>query len=569
MIQPLIWAFCNRPTAILLLCLFSLPSLAAVIKVTPDRNPVALNETFNLVFSAEESPDDDPDFSPLQKDFEILSQSHGSQTSIINGSMSRKTEWTLVLTPKRAGTLLIPSIAFGDDHSDAATVTVTAPAPTAQAPGTNADSELFIEVGAEPRNPYVQAQVIYTARVFLRVNLSAANLSDPAVNDALIERLDNDHRYSASRGGQQYTVVERKYAIFPQKSGALHIEPLKLEGQMEIGGGRSFFSRPTRGVRIQSEALELKVRPARAEFAGKHWLPAENLQLEENWSQNPPMTKAGEPITRTLSLRARGATVGVLPELGADRPLAADIKQYPDQPAMNETKQADGISSLRQEKTALIPAKDGDYKLPAIEIPWWNTTTERMEVARIPERILSVAAAAETQPPAQAAASTPLPMAVPQTGLRQTAGDFDRWFWLALLFGLGWVGTAMAWWWSRRAEKPQAKQPQPQPAIGQREAYKTLQRACAANDPALASLALLDWARLHWPRQQPASLGELYHCAGHDLAEEIRRLEKTLYGRGEAAWNGEALWSRISGLDKQATAERQTQQMRLEPLYRR
>ena len=45
--------------------LVSTHSIALDINVSVDRNPVSINESFKLIFSMEESPDDDPDFSPL------------------------------------------------------------------------------------------------------------------------------------------------------------------------------------------------------------------------------------------------------------------------------------------------------------------------------------------------------------------------------------------------------------------------------------------------------------------------------------------------------------------------
>ncbi|MFM8330862.1 MAG: BatD family protein [Candidatus Methylumidiphilus sp.] len=271
--------------------LFAHPVLAATIKATPDRDPVRVDETFNLVFSTAEDVDDDPDFSPLADDFDIVSQNQGSQTSIINGKISQRQEWTLTLSPKRAGRLTIPPIAFGSDRSPAASVTVV-DGGAAAPPGGDDHAELKLEVEASPKDPYVQAQVIYTVRILLRVNVVGADLSEPALPDALVEKLGEDRRYNTTRNGWEYTVIERKYAIFPQKSGLLRLDPVQLTAQVEVGG-RSFFSRSTRAMRVKSEAIDLKVRPQPTAFTGSHWLPAAELTLEESWTQDPPQAKAG------------------------------------------------------------------------------------------------------------------------------------------------------------------------------------------------------------------------------------------------------------------------------------
>ena len=102
---------------LLFLLSFTNQSWAATISAQVDRNPVHLDETFNLFFEADESPDDNPDFSPLDQDFEIINQSQSSNVSIINGKYTKKIKWTLAIMAKRAGTLTIPAIKFGDDSS--------------------------------------------------------------------------------------------------------------------------------------------------------------------------------------------------------------------------------------------------------------------------------------------------------------------------------------------------------------------------------------------------------------------------------------------------------------------
>lgn len=559
---------------VVLLMFHASPALAAVISVSPDRNPVRMDESFNLIFSADEKPDDDPDFHPLEKDLDILSQSQSSQMSVVNGRFSKRTEWTLTVTAKRTGTLTIPPIAFGNDRSEPVTIAVDA----ASSKATGAGSELFLEVEAEPKNPYVQAQVIYTVRVLRRIDITGADLSEPAASDALVERLGDDLRYASERGGQQYAVVERKYAIFPQKSGTLRIGPLTLRAQV-VDGGRSrfnsFFSQPTRLERARSEAVELKVRPVPAAFAGKHWLPAESLELQDSWSTHPPKTTAGEPITRTLSVRARGATVGLLPELSESLQSIQGIKKYPDQPVMNEEKLVQGIVSVREEKTALIPSKPGTYRLPALDIPWWNTKTDRPEIAQLPERVVTVQPSAEqAAQPAEPPEPAPKPqangsqpeMTGPSPPLQGNVGS-GIWFWLALFFGFGWLGTGAAWWLSRGPRNPTAAA-EPTEAAKPRAAHKALRDACMENDPLKARRALLEWAAGYWPDRAPSNLGELGRLAGKELAVEIRRLDRTLYGRGEQPWRGEALWAAVEATASGDTGNKKAPALTLEPLYK-
>lgn len=550
---------------------------AAKIEVSLDRNPVPLNESFTLIFSASESPDDDPDLSPLEKDFEIVGRNQSSQFSFNNGHSSRSIEWRISVMAKRAGTLAIPPISFGKDRSEPFSVTVL---PSTAGRSAATDEDVLLEVEAEPKNPYVQAQVIYTLRVLSRVQVGEARLGGPQAADALIQQLEGEHQGITTRNGVQYRLTEIRYAVFPQKSGKLRIEPARLDAQIPIAGRSVFnpFFNRSRSLRLQSEPLELDVRPIPPEFTGKHWLPAASLELDDSWAKQPPQITSGEPITRTLTLKAEGATLGLLPELNSELPPASgDVKQYPDQPALNEQKGHDGIASQRQQKTALIIAKPGTYRLPAVEIPWWNTKTDRLETARLPERVLTVAPSAHAQPsetapavPEQAAPeATPAPVApaesqAPPAVAAPAAG---LWFWLTWLFGLGWLGTGLAWWLSRRPRQMSESAPTAEAGATQseRQLIEAVERACQADDPAAAKRALSAWASRRWPEAGADAL--VRHCGG-PLGREVERLNRALYSSGGADWRGADLWRCFRDYGGAAPSGKGGAAPVLEPLHR-
>jgi len=68
-------------------------SLASVI-ATIDRPQVELNETFTLKIIVDTAIDEEPDASALEEDFFVGSRSQLSNTTIINGQISRSRTWT-------------------------------------------------------------------------------------------------------------------------------------------------------------------------------------------------------------------------------------------------------------------------------------------------------------------------------------------------------------------------------------------------------------------------------------------------------------------------------------------
>lgn len=566
--------------ALLLTVLLPSLALAADIIGSSDRDPVSLNESFTLIFSSDEEPDGDPDFSRLSDDFQIVNQGRSTQIQMVNGRVSRRTEWKLTALARRSGTLTVPPIAFGDEMSRPFTLTVLPG--KAGSSRSAVDEPLMLEVEAEPKNPYVQAQVLYTVRLLHRIALRNGQLDDPKLIDAVVQKLGEDRRYQTERNGHLYGVIERRYAIFPQKSGALRIEPIHLEAELAGGAGSmfdEFFGRQGRIQRIQSEPTVLQVRPIPASFKGTQWLPAAKLQLDETWSTTPPETRIGDPITRTLSVRAEGVTMGMVPDL-TDKKAGAlpDLQRYPDQPALNEEQGPHGLSSLRREKTAFIPMKDGDYRIPGVEIAWWNTDADRLEVARIPERLLKVKPALQpTTPEATAPPDTVGPEfntpgdAEAQSSAPTRPVEQPLWFWLTWICVAGWLSTALAWWWKNRsggAQKGAEQAANPRPDLS--AAMKTLKRATAERNPAATRRALLDWGLARWPDQPPSNLEHIAARLGGAAPTEIAKLNLALYGQGPGEWSGDGIIRLIGEASKERgpMAESPGGQPGLEALYR-
>ena len=94
---------------------------AAQITVRTDRNPVPLDESFQIVFDVQGEASGNPDFSVLEKDFQVLGTSRSLRTTFVNGKMQRTYEYLVSAMARRAGRLTIPPVSFGSDTSPAIT----------------------------------------------------------------------------------------------------------------------------------------------------------------------------------------------------------------------------------------------------------------------------------------------------------------------------------------------------------------------------------------------------------------------------------------------------------------
>lgn len=467
----------------IVLATLSLGSQAATFKVTPDRDEVSLNDSFTIFFQAVGSVDDDPDFSALEKDFSILNRQKRSNLSIIHGTRTSTNVWLVEVMPKRDGLLIIPSIAFGKDQTPEAKVLVKN-VPT-QAGKADQNDEIFIEIEAVPEQTWVQAQIIYTIRLFRSVNTFNSSLSEPTITrgQMIVEKLE-DRQYETSRNNKRYIVLQRRYALFPQASGEFTIEPILFTGQVSQQSRNLFdpFGRSSRTVQRFSRAISLHVKPVPSDFTGQTWLPARKLDISEKWMKDVLKLEAGEPVTRTIVIKADGLSSEQLPQIVVTE--MDGFKIYPDQPELHNQTSRDGVLGIRQEKSAIIPNKAGEYVLPALEMKWWNTLTGKMEIAQLPERVINVIPSTSVGQVEAEGTQNIQQDPVDDLTLNTTTAvhtSTGYWPWISFVLGLGWLVTLIAWWKTRQTKT--VIENSPDQKISERSSLRMLREKIQLNEP--------------------------------------------------------------------------------------
>lgn len=368
--------------------MFANIAVAQSLTADVDRQSLTIEETlqYTLRYNGQGSVPN-PNFSQMEVDFEVLNQSRNNQFRSFNGQVEAWTEWNLVLAPKREGTLNIPAMTLNNQTTNPITVEVNAAAPAAQG---GAGKNLFIEAQLNVEKAYVQQQVLLTIRFHTAFEVANIQPETPELTNAKLEEI-SEKQYQRRINQKDYRVVEVIYAIYPQTSGELIIPSLRWD--IAVGRRSSLFDFGQSGMntrrRLRTEPLSATILPKPASFPqGATWLPASELSLSEAWPKSSGRFTQGDPISRTLILEAKGLTASQLPNLSPEYPTA--INAYPEPLKKNETKTRQGIVTRIEQNQALVSTEAGQFTLPKVEIPWWNTKTDQLEVAEIPAKALLI-----------------------------------------------------------------------------------------------------------------------------------------------------------------------------------
>jgi len=549
-----------RIPLIAIFIIFSFVSTTVVAKVvaTVDRNTVEEGETFQLSIQSE---DGEPEIDVLKRDFTIVGTSTSSKVSIINGSINSVKELIVSLVPKAVGTFVIPPIRAGNEAS--APIRVQVNKPSFVKPQQGAD--IFLEAKVDLQAAYVQSQVIYTVRLFRAVEIREGSLTEPNLPDAVVERLGEDVTFQTRRDGRLYQVTERRFAIFPQKSGSFNIASTVFQGQVLDNRGarqrsndpfdRFFQNQRTKRVRVKSEALEVTVNPRPSDSKGDAWLPAKRLILLESWTPETPEFKVGEPVTRTLRMEAHGLTAAQLPEL---KPFESNgIKQYADQPKVETVLQQGKLIGVREEKFAIVPTQSGKLILPELRLYWWDTEMNQQEVITIPPKVIEVAPAAVSNTSStNVTAPQPELSDTPETPIItkevvKTVVEAGYWPFVAIGAIIVWVLTALGWvihWRKMRGKSAEVStQDRELDSISLKSAIKQLKQACDNNNASDARQALVFWAQAAWPDSKSSSLDDISkRLQDSTLNQSLNELNQTLYASEDVPWDGTKFWGIIN-----------------------
>lgn len=518
--------------------LFLLPlSSWADVSASVDRRNISIQDTLLLTLKADKRSNASPQLGDLEKDFHILRNSKNSQFSIVNGQSKSTTEWSIELAPKRIGSLEIPGITLGQSQTQAIPITVT----KAQAYNGNQQNQpVFIESDIDKNQAFVEEQIIYTVRIFQAIQLDNLNLTEPEIENAIVNTLEQ-RSFQRTINSNPYRVHEVKYAIFPQKSGELII-PEQIFSAQTRAARRSLFDLPGGGktIRKQTQQHALSIKPQASEFTGQDWLPAASVNLSEDWSRDLDTLQVGDSVTRTIHLNVLGVTVAQLPNLTLATIDGAKV--YPDQVQQTDLSDANTSAAELELSTAIIPTQTGNLVIPPLTITWWDTASNTEKTAELPGRNIRI------QPSASLGTNQPtLPSTTKQEPTTQdTATNITvtsiPWWW-ALVTLIGYLGWLTAWWLWRQQRSQKMNAPfsgtenqSSNNTLSESAAFKKVQQACQSSNTDNIRQAIILWGQSRWPNEFVGNLANVAQKIEDNGIEDLLfTLNKDLFGHSATA----------------------------------
>ena len=375
---------------------------------------VTLGQQFRLVY--EINTKGGKFIPPKLDDFEVLmgpSTSYSQSTQIINGHISTHVSYTYtyILQPLKPGDFTIPparlSLKGKVYESNPVKITVVKGSSGQGTSGaqrtTNtgqvaANSNLFVRMISDKKEVFLGEPVAVTVKIFSRVSLTGFEEVDmPEFNGFLKQEIPTPNLTSLQReyidGVAYNTGVIQRYLLFPQTTGDITIEPVKIvclvRKRMHASPGGFFddFFDTYQTVRqpIFSNKLKIHVKPlppgAPQDFNG----------AVGTFGLDASVDKMKLKVNDAVTLKVRISGNGNLKLIEAPRiDFPPDFETYDPKVVTRIKNTVHGATGYKQFEYLMIPRHAGKYRIPPVSFSYFDPVQKSYKTLRTPAFTLEV-----------------------------------------------------------------------------------------------------------------------------------------------------------------------------------
>lgn len=392
------------------------PSVRAYL--TPG-NVVGVGGAFvlNVEISGTQTVDRDPRLPDLEPYGRLLGSSTQTAMRVVNGVRTVSLTIQYRYQALQEGAVRIPSfevVASGRTmRTDPLDLTVATEAPQAAQSGPTVGSDdLFITAEASQARVREGEPFVVEYRIWTKIDVTNFGMTNvPELEGFWVEEVTPAGPPEVEqlvRDGQQYaSAVIRRVALVPTGPGDRTLEPIGVEAQVRIRGGRdplqdffgrnSLFGSTTVPVTVLSNPLTVTVDPLPPgrpdDFTGLVGSLTAAAALDRD------SIAANDAVTLTVRISGDG-NVSAVPAPTLDFP--ADFEVFPPEISESVRPTDTGLTGSKTFEYVLIPRAPGEREVPSARFAYFDAGTNSYRVVETGPRSLTVSGTAMEGPAALA-----------------------------------------------------------------------------------------------------------------------------------------------------------------------
>jgi len=368
------------------------------------KKNLGINERLRVDF--EMNQDGDNFVPPSFKGFNVVGGPNQSiSNSWVNGKRSYSKTYSYFLAPKSQGKFIINQATIEIDDQIYKTISlniVVTAAVTKLKDGNNADylasENVHLIAEVSKTNPYLNEAITVVYKLYVSNDVSITRswqeIDNPKFEDFWSQNIADKGKQQIFEGtfkGKPYRyVILRKVVLYPQKTGALIIEPLTLDIPIDVqGNSRDIFGRRrmTRVNRtISAGKRTITVKPLPIEGKPDNFSGAVGV-FNFNVSTNKSTLDANEALELKIRVKGTGnLKLFNLPSLNLPSSLEVYEPVRDNKIAVN----IKGMNGFINDTYTVIPQYKGSYPIRPISFSYFNPPSKSYKTVSSDEIIIQV-----------------------------------------------------------------------------------------------------------------------------------------------------------------------------------
>ena len=253
------------------------------------------------------------------------------------------------------------------------------------------DDDVYIRASVSKSHPYLGEEVIVTYRIYTKVGVSSLQMKKASSFQGFWSKnlTDNNSKLKQTTkviNGEEYVVAEiSKYAVFPQKTGELTIDPAEMDivAQLQVQQKRrrsndpfeEFFNDPFFNRNVRNVELTLATKPVTLDVkplpeTGK---PSSFLGAVGDFSFKSEIDHESLNANDALTLKVTVSGKGNIELVEVPAPkFPSDFESYDPKVSNNVKVSNSGIRGSKRVEYLAIPRAAGDFVIKPVEFSYFN-----------------------------------------------------------------------------------------------------------------------------------------------------------------------------------------------------
>jgi len=369
-----------------------------VFEAKVSKSNLGINERLRISF--EMNKDGDNFIAPNFEGFRVVGGPNQSvEYSWVNGRQTFSKKYTFFITPQRKGTITIGQAQIKIDNKIYKTQPISVEITDAvnnPSQGNTldyiVDQNLHLVAEVSKSNPYLNEAITIVYKIYFNNQTSISNVNEiksPQYN-GFWSSFINIKQYEIKRENykdREYNyIIWKKAVLYPQKTGALEIDPLVLNTRIQVPSRRrNFFmihETLDKEIRTKKKVIQVKDFPEKEKpenFTGA----VGNFNFE--MTTNKEYIKAGESFQLKLAVTGRGnLKLFELPKVK----IPNSLEVYTPEHSENITTNLSGMEGKIEDNYTIIANQQGKFLIPETSFSYFDPKAKKYKSISTEEKII-------------------------------------------------------------------------------------------------------------------------------------------------------------------------------------